>query len=72
MARSTYIYVVLHDPDATIAATFTVKHELARWLRGLGDLSDFRGYRCHDACFRDGCEPVEIDLAAIRDAPARK
>jgi hypothetical protein len=32
MARSTYIYVVVHKQHHGILATFTVKHECVAWL----------------------------------------
>jgi hypothetical protein len=32
MARSTYVYIVT-DPDKTVLAPFTVKHEAQTWLR---------------------------------------
>lgn len=36
MARSEYIYIV-RDPDGRIVVAFTVKHNLASWLRHRDD-----------------------------------
>lgn len=35
MARSTYIYAAMHRAQPMPVATFTVKHEMRRWLSTL-------------------------------------
>jgi hypothetical protein len=53
MARSTYVYVAVVTSQIEPVATFTVKHELVRWLTGLERqdspvLSDLRVFRMDD------------------------
>ena len=75
MARSTYIYVV-HDIIGLtkIAATFTVKHELVRWLRDQalldpdGDLVGLEGYRCRDGIWGHEHPPVKLNLEELLNA----
>jgi hypothetical protein len=55
MARSTYIYVVLEKHDLVIA--FTVKYELAIWLRRQVDRPYFTDYVVER--IKDG-KPVEL------------
>lgn len=55
MARSTYIYVVVHGTTGAAVAAFTVKYECHEWLRGqCGGGKTLRVMR-----FRDNPEPHE-------------
>lgn len=60
MARSRYIYVVLHEHVSinglpAIAGTFTVKHELITWLKRLTRtaLAGLAVFRCQDGIWQN-------------------
>jgi hypothetical protein len=68
MPRSEYVYVVLNVLCGTsIAATFTVKREMVRWLgqKTEDELVGLDAYRCHDGGHYLPHKPVKLDLKEL-------
>ncbi|HVV11629.1 hypothetical protein [Amycolatopsis sp.] len=64
MARSTYIYIAWNWLKGEMSAAFTVKHELATWLRRQDDPHHFDVIRVRDGGWT-GWEPVVLSLGEI-------
>lgn len=64
MSRSEYVYVVVGDASRLPVATFTVKHELIRWLESRRGNTLLRLFR-----FRWNTDRVEISIPALLANP---
>ncbi len=65
MARSTYVYVVT-DEAGVVAAVFTVKHELERWLGLFAHKKGLRVVRHRDG--HPSVDPVELNRRTLEPA----
>lgn len=70
MSRSTYVYTVLNKATRIPAAAFTVKHELASWMKRHDPLT-VDVYRLRDGNAYPDQIPVRLDPRTLEpmDAP---